>query len=124
VIILVEDDPVVGFVYQTSLRKEGFEVEVATDGEAGLNHILNGSPAAIILDLMLPKMAGVEVLKRVRAEPRFAKTPVIIFTNAFVPGMVNEALQAGATKVFNKAAANPRLIADTLKNLGCFADDG
>src|SRR5205823_209052 len=100
-IIIVEDDPVVGFVYQTGLKKEGFDVEIAADGQAGLSRILETCPAAVILDLMLPKMPGIEVLKKMRAEPAVAQIPVMVFTNAYVPGMIEGAMKAGATKVFN-----------------------
>jgi CheY-like chemotaxis protein len=123
IIVIVEDDAVVGFLYRNHLKKEGFEVEVATDGEAGLSSILGGSPAAVVLDLMLPKMSGVEVLKKLRSQPQFANIPVMVFTNAFIPAMVNEAMQAGATKVFNKAEITPRLITDALKNAGCFPSE-
>jgi len=122
-IIIVEDDAVVGFVYRTSLTKEGFEVEVAADGEAGLARILETCPSAVILDLMLPKMSGVDVLKKIRAQPALANMPVMVFTNAYIPAMVDQATQAGATKVFNKAVANPHMIVEALKNAGCFATE-
>lgn len=122
-ILVVEDDAVVGFVYRTSLKKEGFAVEVAIDGEAGLARILQVCPDAILLDLMLPKMSGVEVLKKMRAQPELSKTPVMVFTNAFVPVMIKEAMQAGATQVFNKADVTPRKIIEALKDLGCYAKE-
>jgi CheY-like chemotaxis protein len=122
-IVIVEDDKVVGHVYRTSLKKEGFNVEVATDGQAGLSRILTVLPDAVLLDLMLPKMSGVEVLKAIRAQPELAKIPVIVFTNAYVPELVQGALQAGATKVFNKSEIAPGLILTTLKDAGCFAQE-
>src|SRR5437867_4404036 len=73
---------------------------------------------------MLPKMNRVEILKKIRAESRFAKTPVIVFTNAYVPNMINESFQAGATLVFNKATLTPRQIVDSLQNVLCFSSDG
>jgi|SRR6266704_2731754 len=122
-IIIVEDDSVVGFVYRTSLKKEGFDVEVATDGEMGLARIQETCPQAVLLDLMLPKMSGVEVLKRMRIQPALAQIPVIVFTNAYVPQMINGAMEAGATKVFNKAEITPHLVVDALRDAGCFAKD-
>src|SRR5438105_1298591 len=112
-IVIVEDDAVVGHVYRTSLKREGFEVEVATDGEAGLARILTTLPDAVLLDLMLPKMPGVEVLKKIRAQPELANIPVIVFTNAFIPNMIQSASAAGATKVFNKSEVTPALIVNT-----------
>src|SRR2546423_15424661 len=106
-IIIVEDDTVVGFVYGNSLRKEGFEVEIAADGEAGLSLIQQSCPDAVVLDLMLPKPSGLEVLKKIRAQPEFSKIPGMVFTNAYIPSMVDDAMKAGATKVFTKANAKP-----------------
>src|SRR5712691_11329195 len=120
-IIIVEDDAVVGLVYRTGLMKEGFEVEVAADGEAGLARILQICPAAVLLDLMMPKLPGLEVLKRLRAQPELSKIPVMVFTNAYVPAMVEEAMKAGATQVFNKAVTTPHQVMQALKDAGCFA---
>ena len=118
-IIIVEDDAVVGLVYRTGLMKEGFEVEVAVDGEAGLARIQQICPAAVLLDLMIPKLAGLEVLKRLRATPELSKIPVMVFTNAYVPALVEEAMKAGATKVFNKAVTTPHIVVQCLKDAGC-----
>ena len=120
-IIIVEDDAVVGFVYRTYLKKEGFEVEVMTDGEAGLARIHAICPDAVLLDLMLPKLSGVELLKKMRAEPALSQIPVMVFTNAYIPAMIDEATQAGANKVFNKANISPHEIVQALKDAGCFA---
>ena len=91
---------------------------------AGLARILRCNPAGVLLDLMLPKMPGMEVLKKLRAEPHLAKIPVMVFTNAFVPDMINDALHSGATKVFNKAETTPRQVVEALKDAGCFAKEG
>src|SRR6266576_6004004 len=115
-VIIVEDDPVIAHIYQTRLEKEGYEVEVAADGQSGFYRIHEFEPDAILLDLMLPKMNGVEILKKIRAEGRFAQTPVIVFTNSYVPNMINESFLAGATLVFNKATLTPRQLIDSLHN--------
>jgi two-component system phosphate regulon response regulator PhoB len=123
-VIIVEDDAVAGFVYRTNLTKEGYDVEVAADGEAGLARIEATCPDAVLLDLMLPKMSGVEVLKKMRAQPYLSKIPVMVFTNAFVPAMINDAMQAGATKVFNKSEVTPNILVEALKSAGCSAKEG
>jgi len=122
-VIIVEDDAVVGLIYRTGLAKEGFDVEVATDGVAGLLRIQETCPAAVLLDLMLPKMPGVEVLKKMRAQPQLAKIPVIVFTNAHLPAIITSATEAGATKVFNKAETTPHEVILAFKDAGCFAKD-
>lgn len=113
-VLIIEDDPIVAHIYQTRLEKEGYEVEVAQDGQSGFYRIHEFHPDAVLLDLMLPKMNGVEILKKIRAQAQFAKTPIIVFTNAYVPNMIHESFQAGATQVFNKATLTPRQIIDAI----------
>src|ERR1051325_8809856 len=113
-VLIIEDDPIVAHIYRTRLEKEGYSVEIAADGQSGFYRIHEFEPDAVLLDLMLPKMNGVEILKKIRAESRYAKTPVIVFTNAYVPNMINESFLAGATLVFNKATLTPRQIIDSL----------
>src|SRR2546423_1429968 len=115
-VIIVEDDPIVASIYKTRLEKEGYEVEIAADGQSGFYRIHEFEPDAVLLDLMLPKMNGVDILKKIRAEAKFSKTPIIVFTNAYVPNMINESFLAGATLVFNKATLTPRQIIDALHN--------
>ena len=113
-ILIIEDDPIVGHIYRTRLEKEGFEIEVCADGQAGYYRTHEFQPDAVLLDLMLPKMNGIDILKKLRAEPRFQRLPVVVFTNAYVPNMIQEAFSAGASQVFNKATLTPRQILDAL----------
>ena len=113
-VLIIEDDPIVAHIYKTRLERESYEVEVATDGQDGVKQMNECTPDAVMLDLMLPRMNGVDVLKKIRARSEFHNTPVIVFTNAYVPTMINEAYQAGATQVFNKATLTPRQIIDAL----------
>src|SRR5256885_1938156 len=113
-ILIIEDDAIVAHIYRTRLEKEGYEVEIAPDGQSGFYRIHEFRPDAVLLDLMLPKMNGVDILKKIRAQPQFCKTPIIVFTNAYVPNMIHESFGAGATQVFNKATLTPRQILDAL----------
>lgn len=92
-------------------------VEVCEDGQAGFYRIHEFHPQAILLDLMLPKMNGVDILKKIRAQGEFARVPVVVFTNAYVPNMIQEAMSAGASQVCNKATLTPRQIIDVLNQL-------
>ncbi len=113
-ILIIEDDPIVGHIYRTRLEREGFEIEVCADGHAGFYRTFDFKPDAVLLDLMLPKMNGIDILKKLRSEPKFQRLPVIVFTNAYVPNMIQEAFSAGASQVFNKATLTPRQILDAL----------
>ena len=116
-ILIIEDDPVVAHIYRSRLEKEGYNVEAAEDGQTGFYRIHEFHPDGVLLDLMLPKMNGVEILKKIRAQSQFAHTPILVFTNAYVPNMIQEAQSAGASHVFNKATITPRQILDTLQLL-------
>src|SRR5260370_30703219 len=113
-LLIVEDDPIIAHIYRTRLEKENYEVEIAPDGQSGFYRIQEFRPDVVLLDLMLPKMNGVEILKKIRAQPQFVKVPIIVFTNAYVPNMINESFQAGATQVFNKATLTPRQIIEAI----------
>lgn len=116
-ILIIEDDAIVAHIYRSRLEKEGYTVEVCEDGQAGFYRIHEFHPSAILLDLMLPKMNGVDILKKIRAEGEFRQTPVVVFTNAYVPNMIQEAMSAGASLVCNKATLTPRQVLDALSNL-------
>lgn len=116
-ILIIEDDAIVAHIYRSRLEKEGYAVEVCEDGQAGFYRVHEYHPGAILLDLMLPKMNGVDILKKIRAEGEFHQTPVIVFTNAYVPNMIQEAMSAGASVVCNKATLTPRQVIDALSNL-------
>jgi len=102
-ILIIEDDPVTARIYSTRLEEEGYEVNLVMDGQSGMNRLLQFHPDAVLLDLMLPRISGLEVLKKIRALEEFKNVPVIVYTNVSVPKMVEEAMAAGATRVFDKA---------------------
>ena len=109
-LLIIEDDKIVASVYRRLFEKEGYAVEVAAEGQAGFFRIHETKPDAVLLDLMLPKIEGMDILKKIRAQRAFEKLPVIVFTNSYLPEMVQAALKAGAHQVFNKSSAAPREI--------------
>ena len=113
-ILIIEDDPIVAHIYRTRLEKEGYSVETCADGQSGFYRVHDFNPDGVLLDLMLPKMNGIEILKKIRAQSKFGSVPILVFTNAYVPNMIQEAFSAGASQVFNKATLTPRQILDTL----------
>src|SRR5207248_7856818 len=115
-ILIVEDDQIVANVYRNKFSVDGFQVEVALDGQAGLELTRSFRPDAIILDLMLPKMSGVELMKQLRSEPEFQHLPVIVFSNTYLTNMVQEAWKAGATKCLSKANCSPKQVIEVVRN--------
>ena len=78
-ILIVEDDPDLGKLLQIHLNDLGYEVEIATDGQTGLDRALKGGVSIVILDIMLPKLDGFEVCKRIRAQDR--SLPILMLTS-------------------------------------------
>ncbi len=115
-ILIVEDDQIVANIYRNKFSVEGFQVETAGDGEAGLELMRKFRPDAVVLDLMLPKINGVELMKRVRAEPDFASLPIFVFSNTYLTNMVQEAWKAGATKCLSKSACSPKQLLDVVRS--------
>src|SRR5439155_9697482 len=114
-IVVVEDQQVLATVYRNKFVAEGYQVEVASDGETGLALINTTKPDLVVLDLMLPKLNGIEVLKSLRANQLFQTLPVIIFSNASLPGMVEEAWNSGATMVLSKSSHSPKQIVESVR---------
>jgi CheY-like chemotaxis protein len=114
-ILIVEDDQIVANIYRNKLSLEGFQVEVANTGAAGLEIAGAFRPDAVILDLMLPQMTGVEFMKKIRSMDGFDQLPVIVFSNTYLTNMVQEAWKAGATKCLSKANCTPKQVMEVLK---------
>lgn len=102
-ILIVEDDPIVARIYQNRLTNAGFSVSVSAEGGDGFFCIVKDKPDAVLLDLMLPHMDGLQILRKTRAQKAFEKTPIIAFSNSYMNGMLQNAVEAGATMVVNKS---------------------
>ena len=76
--IIVEDDPDLSEIFSMTLRGSGFETEMIRDGQVALDRLAGVVPALILLDLHLPHVTGVTILKNIRADKRFARTAVIV----------------------------------------------
>lgn len=103
-ILFVEDDVVVLTAYRNKLEREGFRVAPAADGVEAMKQLMLSVPDVVILDLMLPKVNGVDVMKYIRKTPRLQNVPVIVLsTNSIIDGKSDLILES----------AQRRLIKDT-----------
>ncbi len=114
-VLIIEDDQIIANIYRNKLAVEGYQAECATDGEAGLKIMRTFKPDTIIVDLMLPKMSGIDVIKQIRAEAEFSKTPIIVFSNTYLTNMIQEAWKAGATKCLSKSSSSPKEVIDVVR---------
>ncbi|MGB7745752.1 MAG: response regulator [Verrucomicrobiia bacterium] len=113
-ILIIEDDQIVANVYRNKFAVEGYRTEAALDGEGGLKLLRTFQPDAIVLDLMLPKMSGVEVIKEIRSEANFAKVPIIVLSNTYSTNLIQEAWKAGATKCVSKINCSPKVLLELM----------
>ena len=116
-ILLIEDDTFLAGMYVTKLTMEHYAVELATDGQSGWDKAQKYQPDLILLDILLPKMDGFEVLIRLQADPVLKKIPVILLTNLGQKSDVIKGLDLGAADYLIKAHFMPSEVVDKIKRL-------
>ncbi len=102
-ILLVEDDIFYQKFYSTKLAEKGFEIFVASDGEQGLQMIEEVKPNIILLDIIMPKKDGFEVLEALGKNGTLKTTPVLVFSSLGGEQDVQKALKLGAVGFVNKS---------------------
>jgi DNA-binding response OmpR family regulator len=103
-ILIIEDDKTFADIYVGSFTNAGFDVSLAPDGESGLDMVKKGKPDLVILDLMLAKMSGFEVLERLCGDEEAVRCiPTIVVTNLDQKSDRTRALKLGAREYFVKA---------------------
>lgn len=103
-ILVVEDEHALRRALTEKLEHEGFNVTAAKDGEEGLKLGLEQKPDMILLDIIMPKLDGIKMLKAIRSDvPWGANVPVIILTNSREKGDIVAALAEGVTQYLAKA---------------------
>jgi len=113
-ILLIEDDPFISDVYITNLRNGGFEVSLASDGKRGLELIKKEKINLILLDLLLPKIDGFAVLKKIKKEPSSKNIPVIILTNLGEKGDIEKGKKLGAIDYLVKINFTPKEVIEKI----------
>jgi len=114
-VLVIEDDQIVRNVYGNKLALDGFQVEVAPDGLAGWEMLEKFEPDVVLLDLIIPKISGTELLRKIRSDEKFKALPVVVLSNTYLTSVVQEAWKAGATKCLAKASCTPRQVTEVLR---------
>jgi CheY-like chemotaxis protein len=103
-VMLVDDDDVARHIVRRLIEREGHTVLEAEDGQAALAALEQGTtPDCIVLDLMMPRVGGVDVLRRMRSDPRWQQIPVVLMTALDEGREVEEARAMGFRRHFIKA---------------------
>ncbi|HET9840177.1 MAG TPA: response regulator [Candidatus Angelobacter sp.] len=114
-VLVIEDDAFLRKAYEVSLRDHGFEVKVASDGESGLRMAERVQPDVILLDVLLPVLTGVEVLRRIKSSPVIADIPVVIFSVSSDADEIASILDLGASAYFSKSDIDLNSLAQRIR---------
>jgi CheY-like chemotaxis protein len=106
-VLIVEDDLVLGRMYAKALEIEGLQVEMATNGEEAVTKIKTTLPKLVLLDIMMPKMSGYQVLDIVKADEAVKSIPIVVLTNLSSKEDTALALAKGAVECVVKSQSNP-----------------
>lgn len=113
-VLFVEDDPEFVEMYRMGLEMQGYVVDVAGDGQAGLDMIRARRPDLVFLDMRMPGLTGIEVLRELRADPATAELPAVVLSNYDEPAMIEEARGLGALQWLVKVDTTPKVLIERM----------
>jgi len=116
-VLLVEDDPLISRMYLKVFTFEGFEVQLAENGQLGLDKLADFQPDIILLDVMMPVMNGLQMLEKLKADPATKTIPVIMLTNLADANTAEDTASGGALRYIVKSTYDPGDIAAMVKDI-------
>ena len=120
-ILIVDDDPFATQIYREKLEAQGFKVEVTRDFDSTLQTLKKEVFDLLILDLCLPGLNVVELIKNIRSESATQSLPIIVFSNPYLVNLTRAAVEEGATKFVAKIDNTPEQMIELLRELGVSA---
>lgn len=117
-ILVVDDEPETAEMFALMLQLHGYQVAKAHGTTQAIQSVIRESPDAVLLDVMMPDVSGLELCRFVRRDPRTAELPVIIVSAKARPEDIRDGLEAGATKYLTKPVAQDELLAALKQALG------
>ena len=116
-ILLVDDDPLILKVYQERLAQQGAHVTTAADGMAAIQALRASKPDVAVLDLMMPRFSGVDVLKFIRSQPELKTLPVVVLSNSYMNQLAAEAAALGVQKAVLKVRCSPTVLFEIINDI-------
>ncbi len=116
-VLIVEDDELNRRMYQQIFTLKGHDVETASDGEEGLEKAKSTNPTLILLDIMMPRLNGLDMLREAKKVPGIANIPVVVLTNLVGATDAEQSLHAGAVKYVNKSDYKPKEVVDIVEGI-------
>lgn len=116
-VLLIEDEKFISNLLKSRLEKEGFEVKQAFDGEEAITTIETYKPDLMVLDLIMPKKSGFEVLEVISKDPAVSRTPVVVLTNLGQESDMQKVKALGAVDYHVKVRTSIDEIVESVKKL-------
>lgn len=116
-ILLVDDDALVLEVYRKKLEQTGFGVQVAPDGLLAIKALSTAAPDLVVLDLMMPRLSGLDVLKYMASHPALAAVPVVVLTNSFMSEQARLATPLKVCRAVTKGECTPAKMVELIGQL-------
>ena len=114
-ILLAEDDEFLQRMYSIKLESSGFSVVLASDGEEAIKKTKETNPDLALVDILMPKKDGFDVLKELRADPKFKNLPIIVLTNLSETEDIKRAKELGSNEYIIKSHFLPSEVIDVIK---------
>lgn len=114
-ILLAEDDPFILDIYSSQLKKEGYNVDIAKDGQEALDKIKAALPDLLLLDIKMPKIDGCQLLKMLRDDPKTKGVKVIVISNLNKSEFPEDISDFGVLKFLLKVESSPEEIVNAVK---------
>jgi len=115
-ILIIEDEELMINLLERKLAQEGYKVETARDGEEGLGKMRKEKPDLILLDIVMPKMGGFEVMEEMQKDNELKDIPIIVISNSGQPVELDKAKELGARDWLIKTEFDPQEVIDKVKN--------
>jgi len=116
-VLVVEDDPLMSRMYLRVFTFEGFEIQMAENGQAGLDKLRDFRPDIMLVDVMMPVMNGEDMLVRLKSDPATKDIPVIMLTNLADPKAAEGMLAKGAAQYIVKSKYSPTEVTAIVKEM-------
>lgn len=121
-ILIIEDEEVIINLLQKKVIREGYQVSIARDGEEGLRIMGEEKPDLVLLDIIMPKLGGFEVMEEMQKNSELKKIPVIVISNSGQPVELDRAQKLGAKDWLVKTEFDPQEVIDKVKKQLPIAD--
>ncbi len=109
-VLLIEDHKFLSELYAKNLKRRDYDVEIAKDGEDGLEKVKSFKPDVILLDIIMPDKSGIEVLKELKSNSKYKKIPVILLTAVYEIDKIRECLNTGALGYIIKGTSTEEMV--------------